>query len=92
MLLLDEPTTGLDSFSARELVATLSHLAKTRNKVILTTIHQPRSDIFHLLDNVALLSAGELLYMGAADQLVSHFSSLGYPCPSLANPLDHYSQ
>lgn len=39
ILFCDEPTTGLDSYSAQQLVATLHELA-TKGTTILCTIHQ----------------------------------------------------
>jgi len=56
--MLDEPTTGLDAFTANNIVSTLSGLAK-KNKTVVFTIHQPRSDIFPLLDLAMLLSQGK---------------------------------
>jgi hypothetical protein len=90
VLLLDEPTTGLDSFTAHRLVAQLGELAKKKNKIIAMTIHQPRSVIFKLLDNVCMLSTGEVVYSGPAQQLVPYFTNLGHICPTYANPLDTY--
>ena len=92
ILLLDEPTTGLDSFTAHALVVTLSELCKKKNKIIMMTIHQPRSDIFRLFDNVCMLSTGELVYCGPAQQLVPYFSNLGHLCPTYSNPLDTYRE
>ena len=40
MLLLDEPTTGLDAFNAHAVVQSLSTLAERTQKTILFTIHQ----------------------------------------------------
>lgn len=62
VLLLDEPTTGLDSFTANRLVSNLSQLAKQYNKIIVMTIHQPRSDIFRLCDLVGILSLGNFFF------------------------------
>ena len=89
VLFLDEPTTGLDSFTANSIVSALQKLAAD-GKTVVFTIHQPRSDIFHLLDMVLLLSEGRSLYFGSASNVISHFSSLGYPCDEYANPLDFY--
>lgn len=50
VLSLDEPTTGLDATSAFQLVRTLKSLAGKR-RTIVTTIHQPRSEIWGLFDN-----------------------------------------
>ena len=92
ILLLDEPTTGLDSFTAHNLIKTLSNLVKTRNKIVLLTIHQPRSDIFHLFDAIGILSLGEMVYFGEKEQLLPHFTGAGHPCPDYVNPLDFYGE
>ncbi|XP_041352324.1 ATP-binding cassette sub-family G member 5-like [Gigantopelta aegis] len=89
ILLLDEPTSGLDSFTARYLVSNLADLAH-RGRIVILTIHQPRSDIFKLFDQVAILSRGDLVYAGPADQLVPYFTGIGYPCPIYSNPMDRY--
>ncbi|KAJ8308058.1 hypothetical protein KUTeg_012932 [Tegillarca granosa] len=89
ILLLDEPTTGLDCHTARHLISKLVEIAK-RGKIVILTIHQPRSDIFRLFDNVGILSLGEMIYFGMSKDLVPYFTTLGYPCPQYANPLDHY--
>ncbi|XP_047206637.1 ATP-binding cassette sub-family G member 8 [Girardinichthys multiradiatus] len=89
ILILDEPTSGLDSFTAHNLVITLSRLAKG-NRLILLSVHQPRSDIFQLFDLVVLLSSGSAVYFGAAQDMVPYFTALGYPCPRYCNPSDFY--
>lgn len=50
VLFLDEPTTGLDATSAFQLVRTLKSLAG-KGRTVVTTIHQPRSEIWGLFDN-----------------------------------------
>eukprot|EP00062_Callorhinchus_milii_P011938 gi/632958432/ref/XP_007895037.1/ PREDICTED: ATP-binding cassette sub-family G member 8 [Callorhinchus milii] len=89
ILILDEPTSGLDSFTAHNLVMTLSRLARG-NRLVLMSLHQPRSDIFHLFDLVVLLSSGLTTYCGAAKDMVSYFTSIGCPCPRYCNPCDFY--
>ncbi|XP_072121064.1 ATP-binding cassette sub-family G member 8 [Mobula birostris] len=89
ILILDEPTSGLDSFTAHNLVMTLSRLARG-NRLILMSIHQPRSDIFHLFDLVVLLSSGLTAYCGTARDMIPYFTSIGYPCPRFCNPCDFY--
>uniref|UniRef100_A0A3B3ID95 ATP-binding cassette sub-family G member 8 n=1 Tax=Oryzias latipes TaxID=8090 RepID=A0A3B3ID95_ORYLA len=89
ILILDEPTSGLDSFTAHNLVITLSRLARG-NRLVLLSVHQPRSDIFQLFDLVVLLSSGSAVYFGAAQDMVSYFTSLGHPCPRYCNPSDFY--
>ena len=75
VLLLDEPTTGLDATSSLYLVATLKNLANAGRTVIIT-IHQPRSDIFFLLDGLVLLSGGNIAYTGLTNECLSWFDGL----------------
>ena len=89
VLLTDEPTTGLDSFTAHTIMETLLHLAK-EGRTVVATIHQPRSDIFELFDLVILLSKGDVVYFGHAKRMIEYFGSLNYECPLLANPADYF--
>lgn len=52
------------------------------------SIHQPRYDIFALLDDILLLSRGKQMWWGSAHDMIAHFSALGHPCPPLTNPAD----
>ncbi|KAM0786926.1 hypothetical protein ACM66B_002348 [Microbotryomycetes sp. NB124-2] len=87
VLVADEPTTGLDAFTAFALIETLSKLAKKGRAVILS-IHQPRSDAFPLFDRVCLLSRGNVVYSGQARHMLPHFALLGYEPNQYTNPLD----
>ncbi|XP_053377061.1 ATP-binding cassette sub-family G member 5-like [Mercenaria mercenaria] len=89
MILLDEPTSGLDSYTARYLVTNLRNLAK-QGKIVLLTIHQPNSDIFHMFDQIGIMSKGQMVYCGPTKEMVPYFTSLGYPCDRYTNPLDRY--
>ncbi|XP_062934937.1 ATP-binding cassette sub-family G member 8 [Cynocephalus volans] len=89
ILILDEPTSGLDSFTAHNLVKTLSRLAKG-NRLVLISLHQPRSDIFRLFDLVLLMTSGTTIYLGAAQHMVQYFTTIGQPCPRYSNPADFY--
>eukprot|EP00052_Salpingoeca_macrocollata_P002474 m.30691 g.30691 ORF g.30691 m.30691 type:complete len:648 (+) comp12321_c0_seq1:96-2039(+) len=88
LVLVDEPTTGLDSFNAQNVVATLKSLAQN-GRTIIATIHQPRSSLFYLLDNLLLLSCSRTMYFGPTDKCLEYFSRLGYDCPSTFNPFDY---
>ncbi|XP_037663118.1 ATP-binding cassette sub-family G member 8 isoform X2 [Choloepus didactylus] len=89
ILILDEPTSGLDSFTAHNLVRTLSRLAKG-NRLVLISLHQPRSDIFRLFDLVLLMTSGTTIYLGAAQHMVQYFTEIGHPSPRYSNPADFY--
>ena len=92
IILLDEPTSGLDSHTARYLVSNLRDLAHDMNKMVILTIHQPSSDIFGMFDQIGILSQGEVVYFGSAQELVPYFTDLGYPCNAYTNPLDRYGK
>ncbi|ODM98292.1 Protein white [Orchesella cincta] len=89
LLICDEPTTGLDSFMAANLVKTLKSLAN-KGKTIICTIHQPASDTFAMFDKLLLMSEGRVAYYGDAKKAPTYFSSIGYPCPETYNPADFY--
>ncbi|KAJ3273819.1 hypothetical protein HDU76_010769, partial [Blyttiomyces sp. JEL0837] len=81
VLLLDEPTSGLDSFNALSVVRTLADLAHKHGKTIIFTIHQPRSDVYTLFDNVLVLAGGATLYCGPGSGASAHVRNMGSPCP-----------
>ena len=64
LLILDEPTAGLDSLTSFIIVQYLSNFAKRRNKTVVMTIHQPNSDIYDLFDRLFLLVEGKMVYQG----------------------------
>ncbi|CAG2108227.1 unnamed protein product [Medioppia subpectinata] len=59
----DEPTTGLDSFMAQNIVQTLKTMA-SEGRTILCTIHQPSSHIFELFEHILLMADGRVAFMG----------------------------
>ncbi|KAF2734700.1 P-loop containing nucleoside triphosphate hydrolase protein [Polyplosphaeria fusca] len=88
LLWLDEPTTGLDSTSAFQIVKSLQHLAR-KGRTIIVTIHQPRSEIWSLFDNIILLTKGSPAYAGNARECLPYFARLGYELPPFVNPAEH---
>lgn len=69
LLFLDEPTSGLDSASAFFVVQTLKNVAR-RGRTVISSIHQPSSEVFALFDDLLLLSNGETIYFGEAEMAV----------------------
>ncbi|CAD5172620.1 unnamed protein product [Musa acuminata subsp. malaccensis] len=90
LLFLDEPTSGLDSASAFFVIQTLKQIALDGNKTIISSIHQPSSEVFALIDDLCLLSGGEVVYTGDAKLATKFFAEVGFPCPSRRNPSDHF--
>lgn len=90
LIFLDEPTTGLDSFTATSVMETLGDLARRDNRTVVSTIHQPNSDIFELFDRLVLLARGKIIYFNKASESVDYFTNIGFKCPELSNPCDYF--
>jgi len=93
IVFLDEPTTGLDSYNAFEVVNNICQLAKKDNKLIIFTIHQPSSEIFSLLDKVCILADGKTIYFGPQDKSLNCFETIfKLPCKINYNPFEHFME
>lgn len=88
VVFLDEPTTGLDATSAHQLARTLKNLAM-KGRTVITTLHQPRSEIWGLFDRIVLLAKGNTVYSGKVSGVMPYFENLGYPFPAHVNPADY---
>ncbi|BBN12168.1 protein MpABCG19 [Marchantia polymorpha subsp. ruderalis] len=89
VLFLDKPTTGLDSFSAFQVMQKLHTLAEVHNRTVIITIHQPNHSILELIHNTLLLIQGNVIFSGHHSGLVNYFSDIGYNMPEYVNPLEY---
>ena len=88
LMLADECTSGLDSASALTVIQLLSSLCNS-GRTIIASIHQPSSRMFSMFDNIMLLSAGRMAYIGPPSRVITYFESIGFPFPGTAyNPAD----
>ena len=69
LLVLDEPTTGIDPTGRRDLWALIERLADGGTTVLLTTHYMEEAQ--QLADRVGLLSAGELIANGSPAELIT---------------------
>lgn len=53
------------------------------------TIHQPQEKIFNLFDNLILMKAGKIIYLGATQKVIPYLEGHLMPCPPDVNPADH---
>ncbi|KAF7126570.1 hypothetical protein RHSIM_Rhsim11G0139200 [Rhododendron simsii] len=90
LLFLDEPTSGLDSAASYYVMSRITKLDQREGRTIITSIHQPSSEVFGLFTNLCLLSSGRVVYFGCANATNEFFASNGFPCPTLQNPSDHF--
>lgn len=83
-IFLDEPTSGLDATAASSIMGTLKALAALGMTVIVV-IHQPRREIFEMIDNLILLGKGQTIYEGPEREVRDYFGQMGYEFPRAAN-------
>ena len=90
VIFADEPTSGLDSFQAERVMKTLSKLAREGGKTIVCSIHQPRSSIVDLFDDLYLLAGGRCAYFGPMKSAREWFgSTAGHAIPSDVNVAEY---
>jgi ABC-2 type transport system ATP-binding protein len=73
LLLLDEPTTGLDPAARRELWNILFKLRKDHNVSMILTTHYMEEAEF-LCDRIVMMDKGKILAQGTLDQLLASFN------------------
>eukprot|EP00854_Cymbomonas_tetramitiformis_P012780 gene12780-15107_t len=75
LVFLDEPTTGLDSGTAMEVVNIFSRL-KACGQGLICSIHQPRYDIFKQFDQCYFLAAGVLVARGHNTDVYNFYKTI----------------
>ncbi|GAB9477496.1 Multidrug resistance protein abc superfamily, partial [Globisporangium polare] len=89
VVLVEEPTSGLDSLSSEIVMLKLQQLARS-GRTVVVTVHHPTSEVFALVDALHLLSEGTTVYSGKASEAAGYFASLTYECPAYLNPIGYY--
>eukprot|EP00792_Barthelona_sp_PAP020_P006554 TRINITY_DN302_c0_g1_i1.p1 TRINITY_DN302_c0_g1~~TRINITY_DN302_c0_g1_i1.p1 ORF type:complete len:613 (+),score=121.94 TRINITY_DN302_c0_g1_i1:43-1881(+) len=89
ILMLDEPTTNVDSTRAEQMIETFHKIAEERNISLIVSIHQPKYEIFQKFHRICVLCEGKVAYFGSADLLVEDLATLELQCPSETNLCDY---
>ena len=69
VLLLDEPTAGLDATVRTRFLHELERVARSRTRGIIMITHDPR-DAFGLADRIAVMHQGEIVQQGTPDDIM----------------------
>lgn len=88
VLLLDEPTSGLDSTSALQVIELLSSMAKSKQRTVILSIHQPSYRILQYVSNFLILSRGSVVHNGSLESLEEKIHKLGMQIPMQLNALE----
>lgn len=89
LLIADEPSSGLDSFQATQVVQLLKKIAIEKNIAVVCSIHQPRSSIWNVFDDILLMGpGGHIIFHGPRIEVLPYFASIGYVCPADTNPAE----
>ena len=70
-----------------QLIKVLKKVAAAGSSV-LTTIHQPSSEVFNAFHHVILLNKGRVMYEGEVRDVPTFFEARGHPVPPHYNPAD----
>ncbi|GAW82969.1 ATP-binding cassette sub-family G member 2 [Plasmodium gonderi] len=89
LLLMDEPTSGLDSSSALSLVECIQRIAKISNTTIISSLHQPSSQVFAKFDRLIAITNGYIIYHGKTANLNKYLKKVGFICPCGWNVADY---
>ena len=82
ILILDEPTNGLDPVGIHEIRTLIRSLPEKFNCTVLVSSHL-LSEIELMADTIGILNHGHLLFEGTLEQLKSGAASQGYPTDNL---------
>jgi len=73
VMFLDEPTTGLDSTMALEVMSAIRNIAN-QNRTIVCTVTSPSEELYGLFDTALFLTQGKDIYFGPASEIVRFFT------------------
>jgi ATP-binding cassette subfamily G (WHITE) protein 2 len=89
VIVMDEPTCGLDSTTALNIIQSLHRITSRCGVVVLMAIHQPQQAIFNLFDQLILIRGGRLLYHGNAKACITMMGELGFAHDGITGYADH---
>jgi ABC-2 type transport system ATP-binding protein len=79
ILILDEPTTGLDAVSKQQVFCELLKAVETGERTVLISSHG-LSDIERFADHIGMIKNGRLLLEGRTDEIVDRFRLAEFFC------------
>jgi hypothetical protein len=54
-------------------------------------LRYPRYEIFNMIDDILFMGQnGRPVYLGSSSSCLDYFTSIGFPCPEMKSPADHF--
>ncbi|ORD98498.1 AB7G [Hepatospora eriocheir] len=75
--ILDEPLTGLDSYSERKVIDAIKELSDL-DKTVLLSVHQPSESFFDQFDEFILMTNGSIVFQGTKEETIKYFALIGF--------------
>ena len=89
ILFMDEPTSGLDSNAAEAVIQCLKRLSRSHHMTVISSIHQPNQELFHMFDSVYILAKGGVcVYSGLPQNLRQHLNECRIECNENQIPIE----
>lgn len=85
VLVLDEPTTGLDAVSRKQVFSELLHAVKEGSRTVFISSHG-LTDLERFADHVGLIKNGTLMFEGPTDAVVERFCQVDLEVPPGVEP------
>ena len=79
IIVLDEPTVGLDALSKREVFAQLLALMKDGEHTVLISSHS-LADLERFTDHIGVINEGSMILEGRTDELIGSYRHLDFDC------------
>ncbi|EGC32253.1 hypothetical protein DICPUDRAFT_155800 [Dictyostelium purpureum] len=92
LLLMDEPTNGLDSSIAFDLMTKIKQKVESEKLSCLVSLLQPGVEITRLFDYLMIMNQGQMSYFGPMNQAIGYFESLGFKFPHRHNPAEFFQE
>lgn len=90
LVFMDEPTTGLDSNTAFEIMKLMSNYSIEKEMTVISVLHQPSKEIMDLFDKVIILCDGMIVYDDAPGLLKDRLERIGFDIPKFSNPIEYF--
>jgi ABC-2 type transport system ATP-binding protein len=81
LLILDEPTVGLDAVSKRQVFAELLAAVQDEKRTVLISSHS-LSDLERFTDHIGMIKDGRMLIEGPTSEMVERYRMVDFICPN----------